>query len=71
MALNLIDLGRRIKQFRKRRGLSQAELAAKVYLFAGYKDIGELPENVEIAKGRVRGVLGEKKLSAMAGRKVR
>ena len=30
MALNLIDLGRRIKQFRKRRGLSQAELAGQI-----------------------------------------
>ena len=30
MALNLIVLGKRIKQFRKRRGLSQADLAATI-----------------------------------------
>ena len=36
MALNLIDLGKRIKQFRKRRGLSQAELAGQIYCASTY-----------------------------------
>lgn len=36
MALNLIDLGKRIKQFRKKRGLSQAELAGQIYCASTY-----------------------------------
>lgn len=43
-----------------------AELAETVYFFPGYKEIGDLPANVMIMEDKVRGILGEKKVSAVA-----
>ena len=42
-----------------------AELAAKVYYYPQYKEVGALPENVEVREGRISAVLGERRVNAV------
>ena len=42
-----------------------AELANTVYFFPSYKNIGALPANVQIMNEKARGIVGEKKVSAV------
>lgn len=42
-----------------------AELANTVYFFPGYKNIGSLSANVQIMGEKARGIVGEKKVSAV------
>lgn len=43
-----------------------ADLATMVYYFPNYKEIGPLPENVRIMEEKAAGILGEKRVSAVA-----
>lgn len=43
-----------------------ADLAETVYYFPIYKNIGKLPENVRIMEDKAKGILGEKRVSAVA-----
>ncbi len=43
-----------------------ADLAETVYYFPIYKNIGTLPENVRIMEDKAKGILGEKRVSAVA-----
>lgn len=43
-----------------------AELADTVYYFAGYKGVGELPANVRVMDDKASGVLGDRRVSAIA-----
>lgn len=42
-----------------------ADLAAKVHYFPGYKELGQLPENVQIMEQKVRGILRDKKVTGV------
>lgn len=42
-----------------------ADLAATVYYFPNYKEIGALPENVRIMEDKARGILGEKRVAGV------
>lgn len=43
-----------------------ADLAQTVYYFPLYRNIGEMPENVRVMEDKVKGILGEKRVSAVA-----
>ncbi len=42
-----------------------ADLAETVYYFPNYKGVGNLPANVKVMEEKARGILGEKKVSAV------